>query len=117
MSPIAVLVISANRLLVGNFTLLSKEYKREVNISTHITNFVSGFDPKVALATEPDLILLPVGLPGLDGLETIRTIRAAHFQTPILVSCCCYARADLEKLIPNPVGYCTIKLGIEPMLA
>ena len=117
MSPIAVLVISANRLLVGNFTLLSKEYKREVNISTHITNFMSGFDPKVALATEPDLILLPVGLPGLDGLETIRTIRAAHFQTPILVSCCCYARADLEKLIPNPVGYCTIKLGIEPMLA
>jgi len=25
--------------------------------------------------------------------------------------------SDAHNLIPNPVGYCTIKLGIEPMLA
>jgi DNA-binding response OmpR family regulator len=38
-----------------------------------------------ALAEPPDLIILDVGLPGLDGLEVCRQVRVAHPQLPILM--------------------------------
>lgn len=40
---------------------------------------------EAALAGDPDLVVLDLGLPGLDGLDVIRELRAANFDAPILV--------------------------------
>jgi DNA-binding response OmpR family regulator len=37
------------------------------------------------LATPPDLIILDIGLPGIDGLEVCRHVRDVHPQLPILM--------------------------------
>src|SRR5687768_11577938 len=38
-----------------------------------------------ALAHQPDLVVLDVGLPGRDGLEVVRTLRARRFHAPVLM--------------------------------
>ena len=40
---------------------------------------------EAALAGQPDLVILDLGLPGMDGIDVIRTLRAQHFPAPILV--------------------------------
>jgi DNA-binding response OmpR family regulator len=39
----------------------------------------------LGLAEDPDLVLLDLMLPGLDGFEVLRRLRADHVQTPVLV--------------------------------
>jgi two-component system, cell cycle response regulator DivK len=39
---------------------------------------------RIALAEQPDLILMDIGLPGLSGLEAVRTIRARSLAMPII---------------------------------
>src|SRR5690606_37236732 len=40
---------------------------------------------EAALAEQPDLMVLDLGLPGMDGIDVIRTLRERRFLTPILV--------------------------------
>ena len=40
---------------------------------------------EAALVSEPDVVVLDLGLPGLDGLDVIRTLRERGFSAPILV--------------------------------
>lgn len=117
MSVIKVLLISADRLFAGQFAQLSKEFTRELDISTAITNFMLKFDT-AALTVEPDLIVLPIGLPGLDGFQIIDDIRTAHFKTPILAICNCYAKADLEELHNRDIqGVITTNAAPEELVA
>ena len=44
--------------------------------------------------TQPDIVLIDIGLPSLDGYEVARRIRARRGSTPILVAITGYGRAD-----------------------
>jgi DNA-binding NarL/FixJ family response regulator len=99
MPTVKIVIISAHRQLAGNFALLSKGLRNELDITTIVTNFIAGFDPNLTLKAKPDLIMLSVGLPGLDGLAIVRSIRSVNCKTPILVCCSCYAKAEFDALI------------------
>lgn len=99
MHSVKILIVSAHRQLAGSFALLSKSFSNELDITAIVTNFIAGFDPNLTLNAKPDLIMLPVGLPGLDGLAIIKTIRSVNSKTPILVCCSCYAKAEFEALL------------------
>jgi PAS domain S-box-containing protein len=47
-----------------------------------------------AEATEPDIVLIDIGLPSMDGYEVARRIRARRGATPILVAITGYGQAD-----------------------
>jgi two-component system, sensor histidine kinase len=47
-----------------------------------------------AETTQPDIVLIDIGLPSLDGYEVARRIRARRGPTPILVAITGYGRAD-----------------------
>jgi two-component system KDP operon response regulator KdpE len=78
----------------------------------------NGHDALEALArTHPDLILLDLGLPDMDGLEVIRAIRK-RAMTPIVVLSAREAEAD--KVVALDLGaddYLTKPFGINELLA
>jgi CheY-like chemotaxis protein len=47
-----------------------------------------------AEATHPDIVLVDIGLPGLDGYEVARRIRSRRGAAPILVAITGYGQAD-----------------------
>jgi CheY-like chemotaxis protein len=47
-----------------------------------------------AEATEPDIVLVDIGLPGLDGYEVARRIRARRGAGPVLIAITGYGQAD-----------------------
>jgi DNA-binding NarL/FixJ family response regulator len=98
MASIKILAIAAHRQLISNFALLTQRSGHGLDITTVVTNFTVGFDPFITLTAKPDLIMLSVGLPGLDGLMLIKSIRTVNCSTPILVCCSCYAKAEFETL-------------------
>ena len=53
--------------------------------NTHIQLFSKGEDALEALDKEPDLILLDLVMPGLGGLETLRQIKIARSDIPVVV--------------------------------
>jgi CheY-like chemotaxis protein len=50
-----------------------------------------------AEATRPDIILVDIGLPGMDGYELARRIRAQRGAEPILVAVTGYGQADDQR--------------------
>lgn len=65
----------------------------------------------------PDLILLDLGLPGMDGLEVIRAVRT-HASTPIIVLS--VRGAERDKVAALDLGaddYLTKPFGVEELLA
>ena len=71
-----------------------------------------------AAATVPDLVLLDVMLPGLDGLDVCRRLRADHALLPILLLT---ARADeLDRVVGLEVGaddYITKPFSVQEVVA
>jgi PAS domain S-box-containing protein len=47
-----------------------------------------------AEATQPEIVLIDIGLPGMDGYEVARSIRAQRGTEPILIAITGYGRAD-----------------------
>jgi len=62
---------------------------------------------------EPDLVMLDLGLPGIDGLEVIRQVRGAGSIVPIIVLT---VRAD-EALDLGTDDYVTKPFGVDELLA
>ena len=50
-----------------------------------VTLASDGVEAMDAMATSPDLVLLDVNMPGIDGLEVCRRIRAAGSEVPVLM--------------------------------
>lgn len=69
-------------------------------------------------ALKPDLVLLDLGLPGMDGQEVISTLRNAGQQVPILVLS---VRADQQDIVQaldrGADDYLTKPFGLEELLA
>jgi DNA-binding response OmpR family regulator len=76
-------------------TILVVEDKRELREVLRRTLHENGFAVATAddgeagyaaaLAEHPDLVVLDVGLPGRDGLEVVRALRARRFRAPVLM--------------------------------
>ncbi len=55
----------------------------------------SGYDPVLTsddeqfraefLASRPDMVVLDLGMPGMDGIELLRFLAEQHFQAPVLI--------------------------------
>lgn len=83
------------------------------------TRVVNGYDGlHAAMQTPFDLIILDLMLPGLDGIEVCRRLRAAEVQTPILMLT---ARSEeIDKVLGLEMGaddYLTKPFGIREFLA
>jgi two-component system, OmpR family, response regulator MprA len=76
-------------------TILVVEDKRELREVLRRTLQENGFTVltaddgdtglAAALAQQPELVVLDVGLPGRDGLDVVRTLRARRFRAPVLM--------------------------------
>lgn len=73
---------------------------------------------EIASAQTPDLVILDVRLPGIDGFETLRRLRATGFKAPILMLT---ARDDeVDKVIGLELGaddYVTKPFGLRELLS
>ncbi len=71
----------------------------------------------LALRDPPDLILLDIGLPGMDGLETLRRLRE-HLNTPVIFLTA--RRRDLDQVLAFEFGaddYITKPFDLDVVLA
>jgi DNA-binding response OmpR family regulator len=73
---------------------------------------------RAAKAAQPDLIILDLGLPGMDGMDVLREVRKDNSEVPILVLS---ARAsEAEKVLGLSLGaddYVTKPFGLAELLA
>jgi DNA-binding response OmpR family regulator len=75
-------------------------------------------------ATEPDLVLLDLMLPGLDGLEVCRRLRAEGFERPILILTARGQEADIvrgldagaDDYLAKPFGLAELRARIHALL-
>lgn len=83
-----------------------------------VTLAASGEEALVAAATEPpDLVLLDLGLPGIDGIEVVRRLRAVS-QVPIVILTVRDAEADkIDALDAGADDFVTKPFAIGELLA
>jgi two-component system, cell cycle response regulator DivK len=89
-------------------TLLIVE-DRELNRDLLVQIFEDGYDievaadgqtaVQVATAQHPDLILMDIGLPGLNGLDAVRAIRAQLLDVPIIAVSSSVMPGDRERAL------------------
>ncbi len=60
----------------------------------------------VALAARPDLVLMDINLPGIDGIEATRRVRSAN-AAPIVLLVSTYDEDDVDLLGCGAAGYIT----------
>ncbi len=63
--------------------LLLYQLRRHLNPTVHL--FGTGEDAVAALEAGPDLVFLDIGLPGQSGLETLRQIKTAQPDVPVVI--------------------------------
>ena len=74
---------------------------------------VSGLDSlAAAAAVRPDLVLMDVNLPGIDGIEATRRLRAAE-RPPIVLLVSTYDESDVDYADSGAAGYLA-KASLEP---
>jgi DNA-binding response OmpR family regulator len=83
-------------LVIDDDTTLLSTLKRGLSYDGFIVDVASSGDEGLAIAREraPDLVILDVMMPGLDGLEVLQRLRAADPQLPILMLTARDAPAD-----------------------
>jgi CheY-like chemotaxis protein len=68
---------------------------------------VSGVESlAAAAATQPDLVLMDVNLPGIDGIEAARRLRSAD-RSPIVLLLSTYDESDVDYASAGAAGYIT----------
>ena len=68
---------------------------------------VSGVESLAAAATtQPDLVLMDVNLPGIDGIEAARRLRSAG-ERPIVLLLSTYDESDVDYASAGAAGYIT----------
>lgn len=67
-----------------------------------VTTFFNGLDALKAIAIQPDLWLLDIMLPGLDGYALIREIKAANPEVPVIFMSA--RSAELDRVIGLEMG-------------
>jgi CheY-like chemotaxis protein len=68
---------------------------------------VSGVESlAAAAATQPDLVLMDVNLPGIDGIEATRRLRSAD-ERPIVLLLSTYDKSDVDYASAGAAGYIT----------
>lgn len=73
---------------------------------------------RLANALKPDLILLDLGLPDMDGQEVIKEMRNAGHKQPILILSVRNQQADIVQALDNGADdYVTKPFGMEELLA
>lgn len=74
-------------LLVEDNLALAQAIERALRAAGFSVNHVDrGETALVAIRTaHPDILILDLGLPGMDGLEVLRTARNEHFSNPVLI--------------------------------
>jgi len=73
----------------------------------------------LAPETQPDLVLMDVGLPGIDGIETAQILRTERrtASIPILVwSALVFSREEERARMAGCIGYLTKPLGARELL-
>ena len=92
-----------------------------MGLSTQGYRVLEASNGKMALdmiAEKPDLIILDLGLPDVQGLDLLRTIRASNEQVPIVVlSSCGDEAAKVQALDLGADDYVTKPFGTEELLA
>lgn len=93
----SILVVEDEQALAQSLSFNLEKEGFEISISANGRHCLD-----IAEETDPDLILLDVMLPDLDGLEVCRELRARRFQKPILLLT---ARTrELDKIVGLEVG-------------
>jgi len=84
----------------------------------HILEAPNGKTALALMAEKPDLVILDLGLPDMQGLDLLRTIRAANGATPIVVlSSRDDETAKVQALDLGADDYVTKPFGMEELLA
>jgi DNA-binding response OmpR family regulator len=91
------LIVEDQRDLAELVALHLEEVARSVHICADGTSAL-----KRAAATPPDLVILDLGLPGLDGLEVCRRLRAQSRYVPILMLTA--RSSDAERVLGLEIG-------------
>ena len=77
----------ARLLVVEDDAAIAGPLRRALDKAGHTTHWVTtGADAEVAVfEMRPELVVLDLGLPDIDGIEVCRRVRAAHERLPIIV--------------------------------
>ncbi len=111
--------MAAHILLVDDDRLLRRSLAFNLEqAGYHVSTEATGEDAlAMALRDPPDLILLDIGLPGMDGLETLRRLRE-HLNTPVIFLTA--RRRDLDQVLGFELGaddYITKPFDLDVLLA
>lgn len=103
-NPLRILIVEDDELFrLGLSTRLRKE------TSLQIVAEATDSESAIALTnqTQPDVVLLDVGLPGIGGVEACRQIKQQHPNTPVLVLTAHSQKPLIEQLIAaGASGFC-----------
>jgi DNA-binding response OmpR family regulator len=106
-------------LLVDDDPLLRRSLSYNLERSSYPTNVAASAEEALAIARErqPDLVLLDIGLPGMDGLDALRQFRS-RFTMPVIVLTA--RRRELDEVLGLELGadeYITKPFDLDVLLA
>ena len=110
----------AELLLVEDDAAIARPLLRALERAGHATRWVTtGGDAEVAVFdTEPELVVLDLGLPDIDGLEVCRHLRSSHEHLPIIVLTARREELDIvEGVEAGADDYMTKPFGLSELLA
>ena len=110
----------AELLLVEDDAAIARPLLRALERAGHETRWVTtGGDAEVAVFdTEPELVVLDLGLPDIDGLEVCRHLRSSHEHLPIIVLTARREELDIvEGFEAGADDYMTKPFGLSELLA
>ena len=110
----------AELLLVEDDAAIARPLLRALERAGHSARWVTtGGDAEVAVFdTEPELVVLDLGLPDIDGLEVCRHLRSSHEHLPIIVLTARREELDIvEGFEAGADDYMTKPFGLSELLA